>query len=207
MKKYSFTGKTLEDALNIAGQELMCNSNEFYYKELETKGGLFRGKKTEIEVFKKDDIIDDIKDFLKEIIFQMGLDANFEIKTREETTMITVFCENNNLLIGRQGRTINALSIILKQYLINELGFNYKVILDVGDYKLKNQKRLERLAKNVAREVSKTKIDAKLDPMNSYERRIIHTILSENKFVSTESTGEEPNRCVVIKYKEKSEEK
>ena len=75
-------------------------------------------------------------------------------------------------------------------------------------YKAKNQKRLERLAKKVAREVSRTKVDAKLDPMNSYERRIIHTVLGEYKHVTTESIGEEPKRCVVIKYKNKdSEEK
>ena len=74
--------------------------------------------------------------------------------------------------------------------------------MDVGDYKVKNQKRIESLAKKVAREVSKTKIEAKLDPMNSYERRIVHTILGENSLVRTESTGEEPNRCVVIKPKE-----
>ena len=202
MQKYNFIGKTLDEALDNAGKELMCNRNEFYYKELETKNGLFRSKKVEIEVFKKTDIISDIKSFLRNIISQIGLDANFEVKTREDTTMITVFCENNNILIGKQGRTINALSIILKQYLTNELGFNYKVILDVSDYKAKNQKRLERLAKNVAREVSKTKVDAKLDPMNSYERRIIHTILGDYKNITTESTGEEPKRCVVIKYTE-----
>ena len=202
MQKYNFIGKTLEEALDNAGKELMCNRDEFYYKELETKNGLFRSKKVEIEVFKKVDIISDIKSFLKNVITQIGLDPNFEIKIREEAILITVFCENNNILIGKQGKTINALSIILKQYLKNELGFDYKFVLDVSDYKAKNQKRLERLAKKIAKEVSKTKVDAKLDPMNSYERRIIHTVLGEYKHITTESTGEEPNRCVVIKYKE-----
>ena len=202
MKKYSFTGKSLEEALLTAETELMCNKDEYYYTELESKGGLFRTKKVEVNVIKKTDIIDDIKDFLNNIIGLMGLSAQFEIKKREDTTMITVFCDNNNILIGKQGRTINSLSVLLKQYLFNELGFNYNIILDVSDYKAKNQKRLERLAKSIARDVSKTKMDVKLDPMNSYERRIIHTILSDYKHVSTESVGEEPNRCVVVKYKE-----
>ena len=202
MQKYNFIGKSLDEALMNAKQELMCSNDEFLYRELEVKSGLFKSKKVEIVVFKKNDIITDIKDFLKEVISQIGLNANFEIKTREDTTMVTVFCENNNLLIGKQGRTINALSIILKQYLTNELGFNYNVILDVSDYKAKNQKRLERLAKKIARDVSKTKVDAKLDPMNSYERRIIHTVLSDYKYITTESIGDEPNRCVVIKYNE-----
>lgn len=202
MQKYNFIGKSLDEALMNAKQELMCSNDEFLYRELEVKSGLFKSKKVEIVVFKKNDIITDIKAFLKEVISQIGLNANFEIKTREDTTMVTVFCENNNLLIGKQGRTINALSIILKQYLTNELGFNYNVILDVSDYKAKNQKRLERLAKKIARDVSKTKVDAKLDPMNSYERRIIHTVLSDYKYITTESIGDEPNRCVVIKYNE-----
>jgi len=204
MQKYNFIGKTLDDTLNNAKQELMCSDDEIYYNVIETKNVLFRGKKVEIEVFKKAEIIEDIKNFLKMIISQMGLDASFEIRKREDTTMISIFCENNNILIGKQGRTINALTLILKQYLNNELGFNYRFILDVSDYKEKNQKRLERLAKKVAREVLKTKIDAKLDPMNSYERRIIHTILGDYKYITTESIGEEPNRCVIIKYNSKN---
>ena len=121
------------------------------------------------------------------------------MKERENSIIITAFCDNNNILIGKQGRTINALSVILKQYLYNELGFNTNILLDVGDYKLKNQQRLERLAKKLAREVKNSNVEVKLDPMNSYERRIIHTTLSENKYVKTESVGEEPNRAVVIK--------
>ena len=138
---------------------------------------------------------------MKDITSKIGLDANFEIKTKENIPVITIFCENNNILIGKYGRTVNALSLILKQYLFNELGFNFNFILDVGDYKAKNQRKLERLAKRVAREVGKTKVEAKLDPMNSYERRIIHTVLTDNKYVCTESVGEEPNRAVVIKPK------
>ena len=202
MQKYNFSGKTLEEALLNAETELMCNKDEFYYVEREVKTGLFKSKKVEIDVFKKSDIIDGIKEYLSKVIGLMGLNAQFEVKKREDNVLITVFCENNNILIGKQGRTINSLNIVLKQYLHNELGFNYNFVLDVSDYKEKNQKRLERLAKSVARSVIKSKVDAKLDPMNSYERRIIHTILSDYKNVYTESVGEEPKRCVVIKYKE-----
>ena len=75
----------------------------------------------------------------------------------------------------------------------------YKFNLDVGEYKLKKQKNLERMAYRIAKEVRKTKVDAKLDPMNSYERRIIHNALNDDRYVYTESFGEEPNRYVVIK--------
>ena len=94
------------------------------------------------------------------------------------------------------------MSIIVSQYIKKELGKNFKFLIDVNSYKEKHDKQLERLAKNIAREVKESKVEAKLDSMNSYERRIIHNTLSKNKYVYTESVGEEPNRCVVIKPKE-----
>ena len=79
------------------------------------------------------------------------------------------------------------------------VGKPYRFVIDVSDYKENNDLRLERLARKIARDVKFSKVEAKLDPMNSYERRIIHNALSKNKYVTTESEGEEPNRCVVIK--------
>ena len=87
-------------------------------------------------------------------------------------------------------------------YNIFELGRNYKFIIDINSYKEKHEKSIEYLAKKIAREVATSKIPVKLDSMNSYERRIVHNILTNNKKVYTESEGEEPNRCVVIKPKE-----
>ena len=110
-------------------------------------------------------------------------------------------------LIGKNGKNLKALSMIVSGYLNTELGRNYKFVIDVNEYKEKREHSLERLAKKIAREVSTTGIDAKLDPMNSYERRIIHNALSNNKRVYTESEGLEPNRYVVIKKKEKEEPK
>ena len=199
MEKNNFIGKTKEEALSLAIETLGCAENDLYYKEIDTKGGLFKSKKVEIQAIKKETVIKETRDFLKKIINLIGIEVNFEVKERENSIIITAFCDNNNILIGKQGRTINALSVILKQYLYNELGFNTNILLDVGDYKLKNQQRLERLAKKLAREVKNSNVEVKLDPMNSYERRIIHTTLSENKYVKTESVGEEPNRAVVIK--------
>ena len=206
MEKFKYTGKTIEEAKEIAIKTLNCEEKDFYIREMETKGGLFKAKKVEIEVITKNQIIEEIKSFLTDILSTMNLEAKFEIKNRDELPFITIFSDNNNILIGKQGRTIDAINTILKQYLRNELGFTFKFNLDVGEYKLKSQKRLEKLAKNIARDVIKTKMDIKLDPMNSYERRIIHTILSDYKKVTTESIGEEPNRSVVIKFKEKTEE-
>ena len=83
--------------------------------------------------------------------------------------------------------------------LTKEINSNYKFLIDVSDYKEKNDRRIERLAKKLAREVRETKVEVKMDSMNSYQRRLVHNILNNNKYVYTESVGEEPNRCVVIK--------
>ena len=206
MEKFRYSAKTKEEAKEIALKTLNCEEKDVYIKEIETKGSFFKAKKIEIEVITRNQIIEEIKAFLTDILSTMKIEAKFEIKNRDEIPFITIFSDNNNILIGKQGRTIDAINTILKQYLRNEIGFTFKYNLDVGEYKLKNQKRLEKLAKSISREVIKTKMDVKLDPMNSYERRIIHTILSECKKVTTESVGEEPNRSVVIKFKEKTEE-
>jgi spoIIIJ-associated protein len=198
MKKYNYQAKTFEEAKNLAMSELMEQSENLYIKELETKVGLFN-KKVTIEVIRKDDVVEYIKELIKDITKSMGLEINLEVKKRDDSLSITIYSENNSILIGKNGRTIDALSTIVKQAIYKEIGNSFNFILDVGEYKLKQQRRLERLAKNVAREVGYSKVEAKLEPMNSYERRLIHNILTNNKKVYTESVGEEPNRCVVIK--------
>ena len=96
---------------------------------------------------------------------------------------------------------MEALNTVLRQAILTETGEFYKFTLDVNEYKERKQENLIRLAKTTAREVGKTKIEAKLDPMNSFERRLIHTALADHKYVVTESIGEEPNRYIVIKPK------
>ena len=112
------------------------------------------------------------------------------------------FSNNNSILIGRNGQTLKALTTVVKQVVYNEINEYPYLILDVENYKEKQVKHLERLAKNIAREVAHTKNPVELENMNSYERRVIHNILSDNKYVYTESVGEEPNRHVVVKPKE-----
>lgn len=160
-----------------------------------------KAKKYEVEVVKKD-IDDFIKDFTLKLTKDMGFDVKIEAKKRDGILNITLYSDNNNLLIGKDGKNMSALGVIVRQVIYNELGFFYKFNLDVGEYKLKQQKNLERMAYKVARDVAKSKIEAKLEPMNSYERRIIHNALNDDKYVYTESIGEEPNRCVVIKPRE-----
>ena len=132
----------------------------------------------------------------------MGLTANLEVKKREDTVLFTIYSDHNSILIGKNGRTLDAITTITKQMIQNLVNRPFHFTIDIGEYKKQHEERLIRLAKKIAKEVPTSKIEAKLDPMNSYERRIIHTTLAEDNRVRTESEGEEPNRYVVIKPKE-----
>ncbi len=203
MEKHNYVGKTKEEAIQLAKEELQEVEENLFIREVETtKGGLFKSKKVEIEVIERREVVKYIKDYLQKLLKSLGFEANIEIKNKEEVPTYTIYSDNDALLIGKNGKNLKALSIVTSQHLNTELGKTFKFIIDINSYKEKHDKQLEALGRRVAREVAKTGIEVKLDSMNSYERRIIHSVLSDNKYVYTESIGEEPNRCVVIKPKE-----
>ena len=207
MEKYNFIGKTKEEAIQQAKEKLQETEDNLIIRELETiKGGLFKSKKVEIEVIEKREVIKSIKDYLYKLTKMMGISANIEIKNKEEVPKFIIFSDNDAMLIGKNGKNLKALSTIVSAYVNAETGSNYKFLIDINEYKEKREHILERMAKKIAREVAATNIEVKLDSMNSYERRIIHNVLSNNKKVYTESEGEEPNRYVVIKPKKLSDE-
>ena len=203
MEKHRYIGKTKEEAIEKATIDLQETENNLIINELEeVKGGLFKSKKVEIEVVERREVVKYIKEYLNKLLKNLGFTANIEIKNKEEVPVYTIYSDNDALLIGKNGKNLKALSIIVAQHIMRETGHNFKFNIDINSYKEKREKSLENLAKRVAREVATTKIPVKLDSMNSYERRIIHNILTDNKKVYTESEGEEPNRFVVIKQKE-----
>ena len=204
MKKYIYEGKNFEDAKEKALKELNVTEENVSIKILEEKQGLLK-KITKIEVILVQDIISFIKDTINKIMSLMNIETNLEVRRREKTIKIKIFSDHNPLLIGKDGKNLSSLQNIIKQIVNQQVSDEYKVILDIENYKERKTTNLERTARRIAREVAKTKVEAKLDPMNSYERRIIHNALTNNKYVYTESVGEEPNRCVVIKLKEKAE--
>lgn len=199
MEKIIKSGKDCEVLLEEILKENSLDKDNIVYKTNYKKGKLFQGNLYEVVVYKKNTIIEEIKNFLQAILEKMGLEISFEIITKDEKTTIKMYSNNNSILIGKEGRTLKALETLAKQKILNETGIYYKFNLDVANYKEKIQKNIERLAKITAKEVIKTKIPVALDNMSSYERRIVHNILSDFKGINTESEGEEPNRHVVIK--------
>ena len=168
MEKHSYTGKSKEEAIENAKIDLQeLEENLIIRKKEEIKGGLFKSKKVEIEVIEKREVVKDIKEFLINLLKNLGFQANIEVKVTDNIPKYTIFSDNDSLLIGKNGKNLQALSIITSQY--------------------------------IKKEVARTKVEAKLEPMNSYERRIVHNALTNFKGVYTESEGEEPHRYVVIK--------
>ena len=202
MEKIVKEGKNLDDLLNEIKEELNVSEDELLYSTYEKKGGLFKGTIVVCEAITYDNLKEELKDFLLKLLADMGLEVTFEAKLRENQIVINMNSNNNPILIGKNGQTLKALETITRQYVLKDFQTCPTISLDVEGYKIKQEKRIERLAKNVAREVGRTKMEVALDNMNSYERRLVHNILTNNKYVYTESVGEEPNRQVVIKPKD-----
>lgn len=202
MEKYTYTGKNLDELKTNAYQELNLEENECLIKVTEDKGSLFKGQSYTLDVYKITDVAAEIKNYLSELLTKMDLETTFETKIRGEQITIKMFSNQNNILIGRNGQTLKALQQIIRQHIFNIIGVYPYILLDVENYKEKCENHLEKLAKQIAREVTKTKQPVIMDNMNSYERRIVHNTLANFKNITTFSEGEEPNRHIVVKIKE-----
>lgn len=201
MKVVKKEAKTNSDALNKVLEELNAREEEVFYYFEESKSGLFKGKKIVANAVTKYDIKEYIKNYLNEFAYLLNTKFNIEIKENDGYFNVVIITDDNAILIGKDGKNLNSMQLLLRQS-INKFGnFNIKVNLDISNYKAKKENRLTFEVKKIAKEVLKTKIDAKLDPMNSYERRIVHNVISKFDNLVTESIGETPNRYVVIKYK------
>ncbi len=202
MEKYTYTGKNIDELKANAYQELNLEENECLIKVTEEKGSLFKGQSYTLDVYKIADVAAEINNYLNELLTKMGLETTFETKIRGEQITIKMFSNQNNILIGRNGQTLKALQQIIRQYIFNIIGVYPYILLDVENYQEKCENHLEKLAKQIAREVTKTKQPVIMDSMNSYERRIVHNTLANFKNITTFSEGEEPNRHIVVKIKE-----
>jgi len=191
---YKYEGKDEDECLTNCIEELDVYTCDLLINPTETEDSY------SMEVVKKEDIISFIKEYLKKVVKEMGLDLNLEVREDENIFNVTMVSNNNPILIGKEGKNLNSLQFLLRQSINNQVGFDVKVNLDASNYRAKKVRNFEYQIKNIVREVQKTKTDTKLDPMNSYQRRIVHALLSDFSNVTTESVGEEPNRCVVIKY-------
>ena len=199
MEVFVYEGKNRDDVFAKALEDLKVQENEVLFKEEKTKGKLFKAETFKFTIIKLTDIQASIKNYLNEILSLMGLEVSFESSIKEKQINIKMYSNNNAILIGKNGQTLSALTTIVKQFVYNQIGLYTYINLDVENYKDKQIYYLEKLAKNIAREVRNTKQEVVMENMNSYERRIVHNVLTNFKGVITESEGEEPNIHVIVK--------
>ncbi len=194
-----FINKTEEAAVNDACVELNMQKAEFYHYVVEEKKGLF-SKKVEIEVFTKNDVFDFIKNYIKTLLDDFGLESEITIEYKEPIINVEINTNNNSLIIGKNGITLQMFNELVKVAVNNTFRNYFRILLNVADYKDNKYAKIESMAKKYAHEVLKTKQTITLDPMPADERRVIHNVLSGYKNIKTESIGEGLKRQLTIKY-------
>ena len=207
MKIYSYEGKNIEELTLQALKELNVKEDEMITDVKEETVGLLKKKKYTLNIALKSEILEFAKKYIKDITTGMGIeDIVLETQRTDNYIKVIMHSENSSLLIGKGGRTLSSLQTLLRAAISKEIPFKVNVVLDVENYKVRQEHNIERLAKKLAKEVIKTKEPITMDSMNSYERRLVHNVLGNFKGITTESEGEEPNRKVVIKPVEGKEE-
>ena len=206
MKSIEIEGKTVEEALNKALLELKTDKHMVDVDVLDQGSkGLFNVigvKPAKVRVSLKYNYIEEARNFLANILKAMKIDAEINIEEDDDTLHINLNGKNMGLLIGYRGETLDSIQYLVSLVVnkVHELPHK-RVILDTENYRSKREETLKGVAIKTANRVMKTKRSFKLEPMNPYERRIIHSALQANAFVITHSEGEEPFRRVVIELK------
>lgn len=198
-------GRTVEDALKNALEELKITEDKVEYEILDegNKGFLKIGARpARIKVKVKRDYIYETRTFLRDVLDKMGVKAEIRVKEEDNTVKFTLTGPDMGILIGYRGETLDSLQYLVSLVLNKGHETEYKrVILDTENYRLKREETLKRLARRIAEKVKTTEKQVKLEPMNPYERRIIHSALQNDPYVETYSEGDEPYRRVVVDLK------
>lgn len=183
------------------------NRNKKEHKEHKTeeKKNNFNESNLNIEVVDKSELKDveehEALDFLKDITEKMGLSLGFSVKVGEDIVYVEMDGKDSGTVIGKRGQTLDAIQYLTSLVINKESDKYIKVVVDAENYRAKRQKTLEQLANRLAAKVIKTRRYVRLEPMNPYERKIIHATLQQNPEINTRSEGEEPYRRVVIELK------
>lgn len=206
MKSIEITGRTVEEAISNALKELKLDREKVDIEVLEEGSrGIFKllgAKSARVKATVKRDYLYEAKTFLRDILDKMDLKCEIRVKEEAELVKINLNGPNMGILIGHRGETLDAVQYLVSLVVNKDHEEEYKrVIIDTENYRLKREETLKRLAGRLAFKVKSTGKYVKLEPMNPYERRIIHSALQNNEYVTTYSEGEEPFRRVVIDLK------
>ncbi len=199
------TGKTVEEAIETGLKELKSKKEHVKVDIIEApnKGflGIIGSKPAKVKLTIIENPEEDAKSFLKDVFSTMGIDAQIEARLDGSSLNISLEGPNMGVIIGRRGQTLDSLQYLVS-LVVNKKRDDYlKVFVDTENYREKREETLIRLANKMAKKAKKIGKTVVLEPMNPYERRIIHASLQNNPFVQTYSEGDEPYRKVVITLK------
>ncbi len=212
-KDIRVSAKTVDEAITEALLQLETTSDKIEYEVIE-KGstgflGFIGSKPAVIRVWKKFNLLDNVQQFLDDMFKAMNMEVNSVIDYNEEERAmnITFDGEEMGILIGKRGQTLDSLQYIISLVVNKESESYIRVKVDTENYRERRKETLETLAKNIAYKVKRTRRSVALEPMNPYERRIIHSALQNDRYVETHSEGDEPYRKVVVTLKRINKEK
>ena len=208
MDMITVTAKNVDEAILQASMQLGVSSDRLQYEVVEKGsagilGGLIGAKPAVIRATKIETIDEKAADFLHDVFGAMGISVDVESKLNEEEKELEINLSGDEMgiLIGKRGQTLDSLQYLVSLVVNKESEDYLRVKLDTENYRERRKETLETLAKNIAYKVKRTRRSVSLEPMNPYERRIIHSALQNDKYVFTRSEGEEPFRHVVIALK------
>lgn len=200
------SAKTVDDAITEACQKLTVTSDKLDYVVVEEGSSGFLGIGSKPAVIKarvKCSVADNAKNFLNEVFEAMKLNVVINVKYDEDARNMNIDLSGDEMgvLIGKRGQTLDSLQYLVSLVVNKDTDDYIRVKVDTENYRQRRKETLENLAKNIAYKVKRTKRAVSLEPMNPYERRIIHSALQNDKYVTTHSEGEEPFRRVVVTLK------
>ncbi len=199
-----YTGKTVEDAVTNALIALGTTSDKIEYEVIEKGSAGILGigsKPAKVKVTLKLSLEDTVRTFLDKVFKAMNMEVKANIEITEEEINIDLSGDDMGVLIGKRGQTLDSIQYLVSLVANKGTDKYLRVKVDTENYRERRKATLENLAKNIAYKVTRTRRPVSLEPMNPYERRIIHSALQNNKFVTTKSEGEEPFRHVVVLLK------
>ena len=205
MKTVIAKGRTVEEAIQNGLEELATTIENVTTKVLEVPStgliGVFGSKYAKVELTLKDEVQDTTTAFLNDIFEAMDIEVKIESRTEDEILVFNLTTPQPGILIGKRGQTLDALQYITSLIMNKGQSKYIRVALDIEEYREKRKRALQDLADRIAINVEKRHTKHVLEPMNPYERRIIHSSLQNYRNIITYSEGEEPNRYVIIEYK------
>ena len=206
MNYIEFKAKTVEEAVTAASIEFGIPSSELEYEVVDKGSAGFLGlgaKQAIIKAKKVETVADKTRTYLVSLFKAMDIETEISIDYDEDNSNMNINLEGSEMgiLIGKRGQTLDALQYLISLFVNKESESYIRVKLDTENYRARRKDTLENLAKNIAFKVKRGRRSITLEPMNPYERRIIHSALQNDKYVATRSEGEEPYRKVVVYLK------